>query len=145
LKIKLRALVATCLLYAILLGAPTSAKADPTLYAALGERAGLTALTDDFVARVKSDPRTRAFFKDTNAKNLAEQLRDQFCVVAGGPCVYEGATMAKSHADLGIGKADYLAVVEMLQDALDAQRVPFAVQNDLLARLAPMHREIVTR
>jgi hemoglobin len=137
---KVCALLCACLLCAAL-----SARAETTLYAALGERAGIATLAEDFVDRVKSDPRTRVFFKDSNAKNLAEQLRDQFCAVAGGPCVYEGATMIKSHADLGIGKADYLAVVEMLQDALDAQRVPFAVQNDLLARLAPMHRDIVTR
>jgi hypothetical protein len=43
--------------------------------------------------------------------------------------------MAKSHADLGIGKADYLAVVEMLRDALDAQRIPFGARTThLLAR-----------
>mgnify|MGYP002140532904 CR=1 FL=1 len=32
-----------------------------------------------------------------------------------------------------------------LQDALDAAGVPFALQGELLALLAPMHRDIVTR
>jgi hemoglobin len=133
------------MLCACLIGTALPTRADTPLYTALGERAGIAALAQDLVGRVKTDARTRAFFKDTNAKNLAEQLRDQVCAVVGGPCMYEGATMAKSHADLGIAKADYLAVVEMLQDAMDARQIPFAVQNGLLARLAPMYREIVTR
>ncbi len=137
---KLLGLLAACLMCAAL-----SARAEATLYAALGERAGIAGLAEDLVGRLKSDSRTKVFFKDTNAKNLAEQLRDQVCAVVGGPCVYEGATMAKSHADLGIGMADYLAVVEMLQDAMDAKHLPFSVQNDVLARLAPMYRDIVTR
>ena len=35
------------------------------------------------------------------------------------------------------------ALVEVLQASMAAQGVPFATQNRLLARLAPMHREIV--
>jgi hemoglobin len=132
-------------LCAVLLGLAQPCGAQTSLYAALGERAGIAALAENFVGRLKSDARTRTFFKDSSAKNLAEQLRDQFCVVSGGSCVYEGATMAKSHADLRIGKADFLALVEILQDAMDARQVPFATQNLLLARLAPMHRDIVTR
>jgi hemoglobin len=132
-------------LSAVLLGLAQPCGAQTSLFAALGEKAGIAALAENLVVRLKSDVRTRTFFKDSSAKNLAEQLRDQFCVVSGGSCVYEGATMAKSHADLGIGKADFLALVEILQDAMDARQVPFATQNLLLARLAPMHRDIVTR
>jgi hemoglobin len=33
--------------------------------------------------------------------------------------------------------------VEVLQDTMDAQGIPFRDQNRLLARLAPMHREII--
>jgi hemoglobin len=32
-----------------------------------------------------------------------------------------------------------------LQLAMDKQGVPFRAQNKLLAKLAPMHREIITR
>ena len=35
------------------------------------------------------------------------------------------------------------ALVEVLQDTMDAQGIPFRDQNRLLARLAPMHREII--
>ena len=74
-----------------------------------------------------------------------EQLTAQICVVSGGPCKYEGATMPKAHLDMHITRADFNAVVEILQDAMDARGIPFAEQNRLLARLAPMHREIEGR
>jgi hemoglobin len=113
------------------------------LYAALGERAGIERLATDFVARLKADRRIGAAFKDSNANHLAGQLRDQLCELAGGPCTYDGPSMKQVHAGMAIDKRQFNALVEVLQDAMDAQRLPFAVQNRLLARLAPMHRDIV--
>jgi hemoglobin len=119
--------------------------ADDGLYRALGEKPGLASLMDDFVGRLKADARIGSFFKDTKRAYLAEQLTDQLCKVAGGPCTYEGAPMLQSHRDLEIRRTDFNALVEVLQDAMDARGIPFATQNALLARLAPLHREIVTR
>jgi hemoglobin len=47
------------------------------------------------------------------------------------------------HQDFEIRAADFNALVEVLQAAMDARGVPFAVQNRLLARFAPMHRDII--
>jgi hemoglobin len=52
--------------------------------------------------------------------------------------------MAESHAGLGITRADFNALVEDLQTAMNARGIPFRAQNKLLAVLAPMHREVVT-
>ena len=76
---------------------------------------------------------------------LAEQLRDQFCEVAGGPCKLDSAGMKQTHEDLKIGKADFNALVEVLQQTMDDRGIPFGTQNRLLALLAPMHRDIITR
>ncbi len=35
-------------------------------------------------------------------------------------------------------------LLEVLQVAMDARNIPFATQNQLLARLAPMHRDVIT-
>ena len=123
--------------------APVSPPSDG-LFDALGGKPGIAALIDDFVPRVATDGSIGRFFKDTNLKELNKQLRDQICVVSGGPCVYEGAAMKASHADLGIGKSDFNRMVEVLQDAMDARGIAFADQNRLLARLAPMHRDVIT-
>ena len=83
-------------------------------------------------------------FKDTNAKNLKKMLMQQFCKVSGGPCVYEGADMKSAHANMDITKTDFNALVEVLQQSMDANGIAFTTQNQLLARLAPMHRDVIT-
>lgn len=114
-----------------------------TLYADLGQREGLDRLMSDFVVRLKADARIGRRFKDTNLQHLASQLRDQLCQLADGPCKYEGPSMKQAHEGMAIGKADFNALVEVLQDTMSAQQVPFPVQNRLLARLAPMYRDMI--
>jgi len=120
-----------------------AASADP-LFEALGGQPGIARLVDELVPRLAADPRIGPSFKDTNLRELNRQLGDQFCVVAGGPCRYEGGSMKEAHAALRIDKADFNRLVELLQDAMDARAIPFADQNRLLARLAPMHRDVIT-
>ncbi|MFN3377209.1 MAG: group I truncated hemoglobin [Burkholderiaceae bacterium] len=125
--------------------APQAASVAPAgLYQALGEKAGIARLMDDFVNRVVQDARIRDHFKDTKPQALKDSLTDQICELTGGPCKYEGADMKSAHADMQINKAHFNALVEVLQLAMDAQRIPFAQQNRLLALLAPMHRDIIT-
>lgn len=123
--------------------AAASASTDP-LFAALGGKVGITRIVDGFVARLAGDPRLARYFERTDLAEFRKQLVDQFCDVAGGPCRYEGADMKKAHADLDISKAAFHRTVELLQAAMDAEAIAFADQNRLLARLAPMHRDIVT-
>ncbi len=120
-----------------------AAPADP-LFDALGGKPGIALLMDDFVPRLAADPSIGPFFKDTNLRELKKQLADQFCAVSGGGCAYEGDDMKRAHANMTVAKADFNRLVEILQVSMDARSIPFAEQNRLLARLAPMHRDIVT-
>ncbi len=136
-------------------GAADRATADPAaaapsvaegeLLAAFGGPAGLLRLTSRLVALARDDARIGRFFADVNPPHLSQQLADQFCALLGGPCVYDGAPMKDAHADMGIARNDFLALVELLQQAMAEQGVAFGAQNRLLARLAPMHRDIVSR
>lgn len=114
------------------------------LYKAFGEKSGLVALMDDFMVRLLADPRTEPHFKPANQQRVKEQLVDQFCALGGGPCVYKGADMKSSHSNLDIKKSDFNALVEVLQLSMDAKGIPFRKQNEMLALLAPMHRDIIT-
>ena len=128
---------------AIACGAQAAPATDP-LFDALGGKPGIDALVQDLVPRLAADPAIGTFFKDTNLRELKKQLADQLCAVSGGGCAYEGDDMKHSHAALKIAKADFNRMVEVLQDAMDARAIPFADQNRLLARLAPMHRDVIT-
>jgi hemoglobin len=122
----------------------TMADNPAALYQAFGEKTGLVKLMDDFVPRLQADKRTATAFKDANVVNLKAMLVDQICLVSGGPCVYKGADMKSAHSNMDITKADFNALVEVLQQAMDAQGIPFRHQNQLLAKLAPMHRDVIT-
>lgn len=124
--------------------AAMAAPAPAGLYQALGEKAGITRLMDDFVNRLVKDPRIGEHFKDVKPAALKESLTDQICSLSGGPCQYKGADMESVHADMDINKGHFNALVEVLQKAMDGQGIPFAQQNRLLALLAPMHRDIIT-
>ena len=115
----------------------------PGLYAALGEQAGIRVLMDDFVARLKAEKRFGKLFRETKPQILSERLTEQVCVLSGGPCKYEGASMKDSHADMGITRAEFNLLVEVLQQAMDARGIVFTRQNQLLALLAPMHRDVI--
>jgi truncated hemoglobin YjbI len=114
------------------------------LFQALGEKPGIQLLMDDLVTRLRNDTSIGPLFQNIKPAYLKQQLTDQLCRVSGGPCVYEGEEMKKSHAELKIGTGQFNLLVEILQDCMDARHIPFATQNQLLARLAPMHRDIIT-
>lgn len=114
------------------------------LFQSFGSKPGLVKLMDDFMVRLLADPRTGPHFKPANQQRIKEQLVDQFCATMGGPCVYKGADMKSSHSSMDITKGDFNALVEVLQGAMDAQGIPFRSQNQLLALLAPMHRDVIT-
>lgn len=121
-----------------------TAPKDDQLYKAFGEKAGLVALMDDFMVRLLADPRTGPHFKPSNQQRVKEQLVDQLCALSGGPCIYKGADMKSAHANLDIKKSDFHALVEVLQQSMDARGIPFRKQNEMLALLAPMNRDIIT-
>ena len=52
--------------------------------------------------------------------------------------------MKAAHAGMTITKAHFNALVEVLVDSLNAAGVPFGLQTDILALLAPMHRDVIT-
>ena len=124
--------------------ASAPAATSSALYDTFGGKPGLVKLMDDFMVRLLADPRTGPHFKPANQQRVKDQLVDQFCVVLGGPCVYKGADMKSSHANLDITKGDFNALVGVLQQAMDAQGIAFGAQNQLLAALAPMHRDVIT-
>ena len=51
--------------------------------------------------------------------------------------------MKEAHSNMDVTRTDFNALVEVLQLSMDARGIPFARQNQLLALLAPMHRDVV--
>lgn len=122
-----------------------AARADDTLFQDLGGRDAIVKIASDTTDNFLADERIKATFDNTNMDRFRRLLGEQFCQVAGGTCAYTGRNMHDSHKGLHLTNADFNAVVEDLQKAMDKDGVPFATQNRFLARLAPMQHDIVTK
>ena len=119
--------------------------ADDRLWQAFHGSAGVSRIVDDLVARSQKDPRISDIFRNQDLVRLRRTLKEQFCYILGGGCTYTGRDMKAAHKDMGIQRADMAALVENLQAAMHVEHVPFPAQNRLLAKLAPMHRDVVER
>jgi hemoglobin len=137
-------LLAIC---ALLLTAALShpALAQQTLYQRLGGQPGVTQIVHEAVDLYLADDRIKADFDNINLDRLRSRLTDQICQLANGPCVYHGRSMKASHAGLELNQAKFNAVAEDLQTAMEHVGIPYWTQNQLMALLAPMQRDIVTR
>jgi len=114
-----------------------------SLYQRLGEKPAITAVVDEFVARVAADSRINARFANTNIPRLKMNLVDQICAASGGPCTYTGRDMKTTHAGMRITNADFDALVGDLVAALNKFKVPEREKNELLSVLGPMRKDIV--
>lgn len=110
-----------------------------------GGREGIRKIAERTVELSEADPRIAPIFVSHDMVRLKRTLSEQFCYLLGAGCDYTGRDMRTVHAAMGLTKADLNALVENLQAAMREVGVPFAAQNRLLAKLAPMSAEVVTR
>jgi hemoglobin len=118
---------------------------DDAMYRGLGGKPGIKKIVDNLLPLLLADPRIKESFVDIDMKNLAMRLEEQFCQLSGGPCTYGGKDMREIHDGLNITNAQFNALAEDLQLAMDKAGVASRYQNKLLAKLAPMQRDIVTK
>jgi hemoglobin len=144
---------AAVVLFATLIAGPSLA-ADPpaakgeSLYDRLGGKEAITAVVDEFVARVAADAKINAMFANLQGAKLAEfkgKLVDQICEASGGPCKYTGKDMKTAHQGMGITNAEFDALVGDLVGALDKFKVGAKEKDELLALLGPMRKDIVEK
>ena len=138
----MKALFATMGCAVLVACAPMAADAN---FQGLGGKPGIKQIVDTLMPLVLADPRIKESFTDIDMKKLALRLEEQFCVLSGGPCTYQGKDMTEIHDGLNITNAQFNALAEDLQLAMERNGVPARFQNKLIAKLAPMQRTIVTK
>jgi len=115
------------------------------MLAAFHGQAGVARVVDRMVDLSITDPRIAEIFHATDLERLRRTLKEQFDYLLGAGAAYTGRDMKTAHKDQGINTAEFNALVENLQQAMDQEGVAFRAQNQLLAKLAPMKRDVVTR
>ena len=144
-KLGARSLTVAAALIACTLSAGSAFSQTRPLYDRLGGYNAITAVVDDFVANVAADKRINRFFANADIGRLKARLVEQICQGTGGPCIYTGGDMKSVHAGMGIQGMHFNALVADLAKTLNKFKVPKREQGELVAILAPMKKDIVTR
>jgi len=129
-------------------GVVNMAQEKKSLYTRLGGYDAIALVVDDFITRLATDKRFERFFagfSTDSKKRLRQHILDQFCVAAGGPCVYMGRDMKTTHTGLGITEADWDAAAKHLIEALDKYKVPKAEKDELMAFVGTQKKDIVEK
>ena len=138
-------MIASALFLATSLALAQTPLVDDATFQGLGGKPGIKKIVDTLIPLVLADPRIKESFTDIDMKHLAMRLEEQFCALSGGPCTYRGKDMVEIHDGLNITRAQFNALTEDLQIAMERVGVPSRYQNKLVAKLAPMQRGIVTK
>lgn len=115
------------------------------LHRQLGGPEGIQDIVGRTLNRVAQHPTAGRTFKGVKMPFLVNSVSQYVCKLADGPCVYEGETMARAHADLGLQGSEFDVMVSVLREELDRAGVSDAAKNELLRRLAPSRRDMVQR
>ncbi|CAI3804579.1 group I truncated hemoglobin [Rheinheimera sp. MM224] len=118
---------------------------ETTLYQRLGGETGVEKIVDGVLYGIEHDQSIVHHFSDTDIPRFRRLLIEQFCELSGGPCKYTGASMQESHTGFQITQAHFDALVNHLITAMQQQKVAIEAQNEFLAILAPMYKDVVYR
>ena len=127
------------------LAACTTQPPKASLYSRLGGLPAIQAVVGKTLDTAAADPRTSRSFKGIKLAGVKESVVAQLCEATGGPCKYEGPSMAKVHEGLDITATEFDAFAGQLVAVLDEFKVGATEKNELLQLLGPMKRDIVSK
>ncbi|MBY6063409.1 group I truncated hemoglobin [Pseudidiomarina sediminum] len=139
----MKPLKSICLVICLCVWSATSAGQATSLYDELGQQAGIDALMTKFVLAIAEDERVVDHFRNVDIDRFHRMIGQHICALAGGPCVYQGASMTEVHRGMAISRSEFNAIVENLIAAMEQQQLAVGTQNKLLAKLAAFQADIV--
>jgi hemoglobin len=119
--------------------------AEERLFFRMGGEAKLRAVVDELVDVLLEDERINFAFAQADLPRFKQLLYAQLCELAAGPCIYDGRDMRAAHAKLPLTNAHFNALTEDLYIAFDRVGIAYPLQNEMVALLAPMQRDIVRK
>ena len=122
-------------------------KLSPSLYERLGRYDGIARIADEYLKGVRADPQF-ARFSGRGSDSLArarQLLKDQWCALTGGPCVYIGRDMRTAHGGLGITAADWSTSMKHVAAAVEKCHISGTEKDEFLALIESLKKHIVEK
>ncbi len=131
-----------------LLSGPAAGQAnmEKSLYERLGGYEAISAVVDDFAAKLFNDPVVGARFfgmSDDSREGFRQKNKNLVCNVTGGPCQIISRSAAATHGGLGIRASEFDIVAQHLVDTLNAFNVPEREHAELVAIIDTLRPDIV--
>jgi hemoglobin len=117
-----------------------------SLYERLGGYDAITAVANDLLRRLSSDPLLARFWAHRGADGIARErqlLIDFLSHAAGGPVYYKGRDMRLSHQGMRINSADWEAFMNHVNATLDNFNLPATERNEVISFIGSNRAEIV--
>lgn len=133
------------LVFIFLISGCQTAPSNPTLYQQLGGMPAIESIAGNFVYEIGYDQQIVKHFEETNLDRFYGKMIEHLCMVTNGPCEYTGDSMQVVHEGMDISEAEFNRVVELLIHAMNRSEIPVRLQNQILARLAPLRGDIIYR
>ncbi len=141
------ALIASIALLGFVLALSATALAqEKSLYERLGGYDAISAVVDDFAAKLFVDPVVgKRFFGmgDDSRQGFRQKNKNLVCKVTGGPCKVISRPAAVVHGGLGIQASEFDIVVNHLVDTLKKFEVPEKEKQELLTIIGTLRPDIV--
>ena len=119
---------------------------EKTLYDRLGGYDAISAVANDLLPRLQTDPQLGRFWAHRGEDGVEREkqlLIDFLCVNAGGPLYYRGRDMVLTHRGMRISEKDWSVFLGHAAATLGKFRVPEAEQRDVVAFVQSLKKQIV--
>lgn len=117
-----------------------------SLYDRLGGYDAISAVADDLLPRLRTDPQLGRFWANRGEDGIMREkqlLVDYLCSVAGGPMYYRGRDMTPTHRGMGITEDDWNTFLGHAAACLASFKVPESETRDVVAFVLSLKDEIV--
>lgn len=115
----------------------------PSLYERLGGAGRIAAVIDDALDRHTVNPLLAPRFAGKDLPRLKQLGTQFFCTGSGGPQAYEGRDMRSAHRGMNISEQEFIAAIDDIVAALQAQGIGPAEVNEVVGILYSMKGEVL--
>ena len=117
-----------------------------SLYERLGGYDAISAVSNDLVDRLQTDPQLGRFWQHRGEDGLKRErqlLVDFLCAASGGPLYYTGRDMKLSHKGMRISESDWNIFLKHAAATLDKFKVPQPERDEVVAFVLSTKADIV--
>lgn len=116
---------------------------EASLYERLGGEEKIRQLATSIFDNHVNNPAVRARYAQSDRNEVVRLVTEFICAGTGGPQTYTGRDMLEAHRGMNIGEQEYVAVLDDIMAALNANSVGQREQEELLMIAYSLRGEIM--